>query len=139
MAESNGADLAFCPKFTDEDQKKGLQRKILGSVFAFTRVFCPGTKFYSCLRGAQAVFWGAQAPKFTPVAPGQLLSFGAQPSLGGGHIFRLGLQGVIWLGQGPEMPPPPPWRRACANRTKKIRKRKQQRLTRILTITTLHR
>ena len=55
-------------------------------------------------RGHKHYFWGAQAPKCTPVAPGQLLSFGAQSSLGG-HTSRLeGTSGDL-EGHGPEMPP----------------------------------
>ena len=41
----------FAHKFRGEDQKKGLRGEILGSVFVFTRVFLPGTKFYSRFRG----------------------------------------------------------------------------------------
>ena len=44
-------------KFRGEDQKnkKGLRREILGSIFVFTRVFRPGTKFYSCLGGTSGI------------------------------------------------------------------------------------
>ena len=54
---------------------------------------------------AQAVFWGVQAPKYTPVAQGKLLSFGRNSCLGEqiSHLQRGGgAQAVIW-GHGPEM------------------------------------
>ena len=57
--ESYGADLSSSPQIQG--------RKILRFFLAFTRVFRPGTKLSSCL-GVQAIFWGAQALKCTPVA-----------------------------------------------------------------------
>ena len=74
-------------------EKKGFRHEIEISSFilAFTRVYCPERRFYSCLGGHQQYFGGAQFLKCTPVAPSLLLSFGAQSSLGehisspGGH------------------------------------------------------
>ena len=51
-------------KLRDEEKKK-----VFESVFAFTRVFLPRTKFYSRFRGHRQYFGGAQTPKCTPVAP----------------------------------------------------------------------
>ena len=91
----------FAHKFRGEHQKKkGLMGEILGSVFVFTRVFLPGAKFYSRFRGHY--FGGEQVPKFTPVAPGLLLSFGAHFLLGGSASSDFG-------GTAPKCPP---WRPA---------------------------
>ena len=69
-------------------KKIGLWLEMLSFVLAFTRVFCPGTRLYSALGGgcAQVVFWGAQAPKCTPVAPG-LHSY--LPAFGRNKVFFL--------------------------------------------------
>ena len=77
---------------------KGLYREILGFIFAFTPVFCPGTKVYSRLEGKNGIFAGKNSifggknsilggtePKCTPEAPRLLLSFGAQSLVGGEH------------------------------------------------------
>ena len=96
VAKSIGADLASCPQFRFEDQrKKGLRREILGSVLTFTRFFFRSGKYFYSRWGAQAVFWGAHALKCTSEAPGLLLSFGAQSSLGG--------QKQYFGGHGPKM------------------------------------
>ena len=50
----------------------------------FTRIFVLERKFADAWGEEQAIFFGAQALKGTPVAPGLLLYFGAQFSLGGG-------------------------------------------------------
>ena len=77
-------------RFRDEDQKKGLCHEICGFVIVFTRAFVLEQKCtYAWGGGTSSIFGGAQDPKSTLVAPGQLLWFGVQ-SLLGGHIFRLG-------------------------------------------------
>ena len=43
--------------------QKSLRCKILDFVLAFIRIFCPGTRLYSRLVGAQAVFWGSTDPE----------------------------------------------------------------------------
>ena len=53
--------LLLAHEFRGEDQKKVLRCKILGSVLDFTRVFCPGTKFYSRL-GETSSILGAHRP-----------------------------------------------------------------------------
>ena len=69
-------------KFKGENPKKGLRYQILGSVLALPGVFRPETKFYHG-GGHEQYFGGSLVPKCTPVAPGLLLSFGAQSSLRG--------------------------------------------------------
>ena len=92
-------------KVRGEDQiKKVLRREILNFVVAFTRVFRLETRLYSDLVDhKQYCFWGgAQAPKCTPVAPGQLLFLGAKSLLGRGTFLAWGGTGSD-LGHGPEM------------------------------------
>ena len=74
-------------KFSGEYQKKGLRHEILG----FVRVFRPGTRLLTLGGGGghNQYFGGTQAPNCTPVAPGQLISFEQQSSLGR-HISFLG-------------------------------------------------
>ena len=80
-------------------KEKGLRR-------AFSRSFALERNFTHAWGGtlAQAVFWGAQAPKCTPGAPGCCFLLGHNPRFGG-HIFRLGAQAVIWGGTLPKCPP----------------------------------
>ena len=86
--ETNGADLASSPQIQEWRRKKSLRRKISGSFFSFNFFPFLEPKFCSRFRGQRQYFAGAQATKCTSVVPGLLLSFGAQPSLGG-HTSRL--------------------------------------------------
>ena len=68
--------LVLAHNFRSEDQKKSLKRcEILGFVFVVQE------RDFTHARGAQTVFWGAQAPKYSPVAQGFLS--GHNPRLGG--------------------------------------------------------
>ena len=91
--------------FRGENQKK---RKVFGAkllVQSWRAVVFFVMERNSKFCGAQIVFLGAQAPKCTPVAPGLLLSFGAQ-SLLRGHNSRLGgTNSDLGGGHNPEMPP----------------------------------
>ena len=90
-------------------KKKGLRREILGFVLAFTCVYRSGTSSVLTLGvDAQTVFWGAQAPKCTPVAPGLQLVWGTQSSLGG----RISRWGGTSSDLGEQAPKCPPWCRA---------------------------
>ena len=85
----------FNHKFRGEDQKKkDFQPEILGSVFAYSRVFRPGPKFHSRLGGTSSFFGGAQAPEMHSSGTGPVIFFRGQASLGR-HNSRLGAQAVI--------------------------------------------
>ena len=110
----------FAQKFRGEDQKKQFrgddQRKVFGakSQASFRRslvCFVLERDFTHAWGGggAQAVFWGEQAPKSIPVvAPDMILSFGAQSSFGWADLSFGKAQAVIWEGTAPKCPPVAP-------------------------------
>ena len=82
-------------KFRSDDQKKILALN-LRLRFGIHSCVLSWNETLLIFGEAQAVFWGAQAPKCTLVAPGKLFSFGTQSSLGWAD-FSLGkAQAVIW-------------------------------------------
>ena len=81
--------LLLAHRFRGEDPPKKSSLQNLRLCHNFNTFFVLERKFsYAC--GHRQYSGGAQAPKCTTVAPGLLLSFGAQSSLGGGHIYHLG-------------------------------------------------
>ena len=72
-----------------EDQKKKPSAQNLRLSLRVHTCFSSWKEILLTLFGAQAVLWGVQAAKCNSVAPGLLLSFGAQPSLRG-HNSCLG-------------------------------------------------
>ena len=94
-----------------KNKKKVFGVKSLASSWR-SLVFCVLEQDFTHAWGARAVLWGTQVPKCTPVAPGVLLSFGAQSSLGGAHFSRGRAQAVIW---GARPRNAPQWRQACTD------------------------
>ena len=87
--------LLLAHKISNEDKKK-VSVQNLGLSLSVHSCFLSWNESLLMLGGGhKQYFWGAQAPKCTPVALGLLLFWGAQGVILGGHC--------------PEMPP---WRRA---------------------------
>ena len=80
--EFYGSDLGLAHKFKVEDKKKKfIVGKYLASSWRSLVLFVLERDFTHAWGAPRAVFWGAQAPKCTPVVPGMLLSFGSQSLL----------------------------------------------------------
>ena len=120
VAKPIGADLASCPQFRFEDQrKKGLRREILGSVLTLTRFFSFWKVFLLTLGGTSSIL-GGTCPKMHFRGTGPVTFFW-------GTILAWGAQAVFW-GARPQNVPM--WRRACLikylgsiNRNEKIKTR----------------
>ena len=105
-------------KFRCEDKKKGFWRKISGFVFAFTRVYRPRTKFYSCLGGGTSSIFGGHRPR-------NALQWHLACYFLSEHNPRLGSTLLAWGGGtrsdlggafSPEMPPVAPGLEAVCNK-----------------------
>ena len=84
-------------KFRGKGQKKDLQREILGSLLSFTRVFRPGTKFYSR--------WGGTGPKTHSGGTRPVTFFQDTILAWGGARFSLRGHKQWFGGHGPKMSP----------------------------------
>ena len=87
---------------TKRKKKSSLARSLRLSLGVHSR-FSSWNKTLITPGRAQAVFWVAQAPKCTPVAPGLSFSLGAQSSLEG-HTSLLGSTNSDLGEHGPETP-----------------------------------
>ena len=105
-ARFNGANLAFCPqirRWRKRKKKRSSAQNLMLSL-GVQACFSFWNQFSLTFGGTQAVFYGAQAPKSTLVAPDLLLSFGAQSPLVGAQFSVGGHK--QWFGgrDSPEMP-----------------------------------
>ena len=91
-------------KVRGEDKKKVFDVKSL-ALSCRSLVFFAWNETSLTLGGQKQYFGETQAPKCSPEAPSQLLSFTEQYSLGGAFLVRGGSTSSHLGRQGPEMPP----------------------------------